>query len=286
MVLDPPDSPAAPRRPRGRAGEREGQARDAAHAASKFSFAKVLRSRLQRAETSQWKELLVDYLAAVQARTDRVSVLHARDAPPAGDDDAVYAKLIEQVTSDGVSKSKHILLRVPWPEHTQETADAMAALCCVPVPPEEPELFAQELLAASTAPCTPCKPKLRTLKRRLHTLKARAAPGPSGWLSARIQKIADRPYGHQAILGFCAIVAGGKWTAEADEFWGLGLIQPVGQGIQAPTAPDDPPRRKLRPIGLSEVLLKLGETVLLDDLTPKARRVLEPLQMGASTPEA
>ena len=66
---------------------------------------------------------------------------------------------------------------------------------------------------------------------------------------------------------------------------GAGLIEPVGQGVQAPAAPGDPPRRKLRPIGLSEVLVKLGETVILDDLTPKARRVLEPMQMGAGTPD-
>ncbi len=144
--------------------EREAHAQDTSQASSKFSFAKLLRKRLQKAETAQWKELLVEYLAAVQAKEDRADSLYARNAPPAGDDDAAYAKVIEQVTSDGVSKSKHTLLRAPRPERTQETADAMAALCCEPVPPEEPERFTQELYAASTSQETPPKLKLRTLK--------------------------------------------------------------------------------------------------------------------------
>ena len=40
--------------------EREAHARDAEQAASKFSFVKLLRSRLQRAGTALWKDLLVE----------------------------------------------------------------------------------------------------------------------------------------------------------------------------------------------------------------------------------
>ena len=68
----------------------------------------------------------------------------------------------------------------------------MAALCCVPVPAEEPGRSARELEAANAAEPALCKPKLRTLKRRLHTLKAGAAPERSGWRSAHLLEIADR----------------------------------------------------------------------------------------------
>ncbi len=80
----------------------------------------------------------------------------------------------------------------------------MADLCCVPVPIKKRAELAHALLAASTFSFTPRKPKMRTLKRRLHTLKAGAAPSLSGWRNAHLLNKTDRPYGYQAILGFAA----------------------------------------------------------------------------------
>ena len=107
-----------------------------------------MRSRLQRAETAQWKYILVEYLAAIQARDERADGLRARDAPPAGDDDATYARVIEQVTSDGVSRSKHTLLRVPRPERSQDTAEARRHYAVSP----SPRTSLSDLRKSSTPP--------------------------------------------------------------------------------------------------------------------------------------
>ena len=61
------------------------------------------------------------------------------------------------------------------------------------------------------------------------------------------------------------------------------VLEPVDQGESFD--PEAARGRKLRPIGLSEALIKFAENAKLDEGMQAQRAVLEPAQLGAGTPD-
>ena len=120
------------------------------------------------------------------------------------------------------------------------------------------------------------------------TLKCAAAPGPSGWRNSYIVQIADTQNGVDLILATTKVLAEGKLGAAAARLWSAAILEPVDGG----PAPEPEPGekrvgahgRKIRPIGLSEPLIKLAENLAIDAVEGQLRKFLEPSQLGALTP--
>eukprot|EP00972_Heterocapsa_arctica_P022086 3248805-Heterocapsa_arctica.AAC.1 len=70
------------------------------------------------------------------------------------------------------------------------------------------------------------KPTRRMLRRRLVTLRAGAAPGPSGWRNAHILAAMDLPGGADAILGFAGLVTAGKILGRSADLWNAAVLEP------------------------------------------------------------
>ena len=66
---------------------------------------------------------------------------------------------------------------------------------------------------------------------------------------------------------------------------GAGTLEPTDQGEKPGATPQDLPTRKVRPAGLSEALIKLAESVSIEEEMDAIRRLLEPLNLGGGTPD-
>eukprot|EP00972_Heterocapsa_arctica_P057140 8431670-Heterocapsa_arctica.AAC.1 len=137
---------------------------------------------------------------------------------------------------------------------TTETADEIAALACVEVEEEEVAALQEELAIAKAMRIVSRKPTRRMLRRRMVTLRAGATPGPSGWRNAHILAAMDITGGADAILGFAGLVAAGRISGRAADLWNAAVLEPVDCGEAVQEDPTAMPKRKLRPIGLSEAL--------------------------------
>eukprot|EP00972_Heterocapsa_arctica_P044419 6558617-Heterocapsa_arctica.AAC.1 len=117
------------------------------------------------------------------------------------------------------------------------------------------------------------------------TLRAGAAPGPSGWWNSHILAAMDVTGGADAILGFAGLVAAGRITGRAADLWNAAVLEPVDCGEAVQEDPAARPKRKLRPIGLSEALVKLAECICIDAAMAGIRAAIEPVQLGCGTPD-
>ena len=85
--------------------------------------------------------------------------------------------------------------------------------------------------------------------------------------------------GIDAILGFAWACASARIHGEAKELWFAAIVEPADQGAR------ENGERKIRPIGLSEALTKLCESVIIDKAIHDIKKRLEPCQRGVTTPD-
>ena len=79
------------------------------------------------------------------------------------------------------------------------------------------------------------------------------------------------------------------FTQEESKLWGATLLEPITAGELPPAHASEylPPGAhgyKLRPIGLSEALLKVAEALTIHESAEKLQPFFEPMQLGAKTP--
>ena len=166
-------------------GRQEWAAPDEARATeADVSLTQTLRHRLQLAEMGMWRRLLDEYIE--DREVARCAAVRAESAPPKDDDADVFDRVTQRVLGDTIARAKHELLGQPCAVRNTQTADEIAALACVPVDEGEAAALQEELAAADAMRVVARKPTRRMLRRRMVTLRAGAAPGPSGWRNSHI----------------------------------------------------------------------------------------------------
>ena len=85
----------------------------------------------------------------------------------------------------------------------------MCALACAGIDEQERAAIAAQCEQIRATCAAPPRLKRRLLRRRLATLRAGAAPGPSGWRNSLILAVADCDGGVEALLGFADLVSAG-----------------------------------------------------------------------------
>jgi len=253
-----------------------------------LTLSAVLRRRLGLADAGKWRQLLEEYVAEVDAGAGRQhGVVRSAAVAPRADADRRYERCVQMVLGNAIARGKRELLSSERPERSDETAEEIARLACVEV--DDDEVRATALEATQEAGVRPRRVTRRTLRRRMFSLRAGASPGPSGWRNAYIIRLLQLPGGIEAVLGFAHIIAEGVLGKEDALLWGAAVLEPVDCG-PAPAAAEGERQsgvrgRKLRPIGLSEVLVKFSECCAIEEELARIKSVLEPAQLGAATPD-
>ena len=116
-----------------------------------------------------------------------------------------------------------------------------------------------------------------------------AEPGPSSWRNADIAAI-GRTEGDQP----CCANGWGTWTQavvphQTANLWTAATIAPLDCGPKKPEPGQQLPQpcpRKLPPIALAEVLMKLTESCIIEQHIDRLLKSVEPTNLGLGTPHA
>ena len=116
-----------------------------------------------------------------------------------------------------------------------------------------------------------------------------AEPGPSGWRNAYIAAI-GRCEGGPAVMREWI----GTWTRamvphSTAKMWTAATIALLDCGPKKPEPGQQMPQpcsRKLRPIALAEVLMKLAESCVIEQHIDRLLKELEPANLGLGSPDA
>ena len=131
-------------------------------------------------------------------------------------------------------------------------------------------------------------PPAKPVKRMARGVVPAAEPGPSAWRNVNIAAI-GRSEGGPAVLRDWL----GTWTQTmvphcAAELWTAASIAPLDCGPKKPEPGQQMPQpcpRKLRPIALAEVLMKLAESFVIDQHIDRLPKGVDPTHLGLGTPD-
>ena len=124
-------------------------------------------------------------------------------------------------------------------------------------------------------------PKASVVRRRLSLLNHGAEPGPSGQRNSHLARLRQVPDGIQALRTWAGMWNQGKVLASTSLLWTAGIFTPIDCGEK----PETRTGRKLRPITLTENLIKFTDSVGIDEHVAEVKRVFEPGQLGICTPD-
>ena len=260
-----------------------------------ISFSATLRRRLQKAEKGELADLLHEALrereneATRQAATRLLGSSATRgseeDDPAAGDEKR-FEKAIAQAEAHNTRRALAVLAVAEQIPRDERTRQAMREKACVEVPLEEQ----LQVISASDWLITNVQHKpitQREAKAALARLAARGtrAPGPSGSRTNLLVAMGARAGGAQAVRDWTNIILEGLPPGLAQR-WLSTILEPCVQGPRSePTGGWQPhagptERRKVRPVTLAEMWVKLADDVASQRALPRVAAHLEPQQQG------
>ena len=257
-------------------GHDQKQAVNMAH--TSFHISKVIRQRLQLAESGNWIQLLRQCLEASrvnQTSVQRKFLEHSLSEPPSAE--RLREKAVNKAKQGNLHAARNILCGQIAAPLTPATATVVDALVAVEVP--RCETSAQEKLFSDirgmTAKFAP--PKMRAIRRRLYSLNLGAESGPSGMRNAHVTCLARAHNGLVALQKWVRMWKAGEVSQDSALLWTSSIVVPIDCGSRQDGS------RKLRPIALTEHMLKFTESVIIDECLPQLRGAFEPHQLGAGT---
>ena len=260
-----------------------------------ISFSAVLRRRLQKAEKGELVELLHE---AIKERDDeaktraadrllRAGTAHRpqQDAQCAGVDKR-FERAIAQAEAHNTRRALAVLQNtepIPRDEHTRQ---AMVEKACITVPDAE-QLEVIALCEWMLVNINHRQVTMRETKAALARLAARGtrAPGPSGGRTNLLLAMGNRPGGAMAIRDWSDAILRGLPAGIAEK-WLETILEPCDQGPKPMPANGWPAntgpmqRRKVRPVTLAEMFLKLADDIASQRALPRVAAAMEPHQQG------
>ena len=95
--------------------------------------------------------------------------------------------------------------------------------------------------------------------------------------------------GAEALRAWCQSWADGVQMQKETRLWAAAILEATDRGIAAAPEPGESKvgahGRKVRPIGLSEALVKLAENCCIEAAMRDIKRTCEPIQLGVATPD-
>ena len=170
-----------------------------------------------------------------------------------------------------------------------QTAAEVHSLVAVDTDEHEIARIKMQCAAVKQAAAKFTRPPAKLVERMAREVVLAAEPGPSGWRNADIA--ADgRSEGGPAVLREWI----GTWTRamiphSTAKLWTAATIAPLDCGPKEPEPGQQMPQpcqRKLRPLALAEVLMKLAESCVIEQHIGSLLNGMEPTNLGLGTPDA
>ena len=243
-----------------------------------FAVIKIVKQRLQLAESCKWMELLRDYqndLVSFQTTMEQNFTAHSLSEPVSID--KLHEKCVSKVKQGNLHAAKNILCGQTCAPLDAATASQVDGLVAVDTPVTE--LGVQEQLFDEIRKTTTTNklPKMRSVRRRLYAINLGAEAGPSGMRNSHITCLLKVFNGLVALQKWVGMWKSGSLQPETSALWTASVVVPIDCGAK----PDG--SRKLRPIALTEHLLKASESIIIDDALAALRAAFEPHQLGTGT---
>ena len=174
------------------------------------------------------------------------------------------------------------------PQNTQ-TAAEVHSLVAVDTDEHEIARINMQCAAVKLAAAKFSLPPAKLVKRMATGVVLAAEPGPSGWRNADTAAI-GRAEGGPAVLRDWI----GTWTQAmvprcTAKLWAAASIAQLDCGPKKPEPGQPMPQpcpRKLRPLALAEVLVKLAESCVIEQHIERLLEGVEPTNLGLGTPDA
>ena len=245
--------------------------------------------RATLAETGAWTELLRMYVRdlltfEVDARGDGT---HTPQQSTTLKADTMHSS--DKMDSCNIRAALQILqTSVRAPQNTQTAAEVHSL---VAVETDEHEIARIKMQCAAVrqaaAKFVPSPAKL--VRRMARGVVLAAEPGPSGWRNADMTAV-GRAEGGPAVLREWM----GTWTGAmvprcTAKLWTAATIAPLDCGPKKTEPGQQMPQpcpRKLRPIALAEVLMKLAESCVIEQHIERLHKGVEPTNLEFGTPDA
>lgn len=234
----------------------------------------VIRHRVQRAEAGEWMDLLTELIDDDGGHA-RSSPCRSTTTGAGGERQKQLQRAVDKARTGALRAAAQIVTGAGKAEPSERVAGQVRALLAMTVDEEERLATAAQrqsaLLHADEVPRITTK----SVRRKLRVLKAGAEPGPSGWRNSHLQLMGATPGGAALLARWTQQWALGRITALEARLWGGALVAPIQKGED-----------KVRPIALTEAIVKLSEAVLVDLVAPSLRAAMEPRQLSVRTPGA
>ena len=251
---------------------------DPATSGTTAAITQMVRRRVQQAEASQWLALLEEALEDDSAAAAAATAAPAPQAPVR--ERAAELKraqaAVTKARAGNLRGGIQVLTGEGVAEGTDDTMHKLRALVMEERAPADEEGELERQLAHARAALDaagPARLYVRALRRRVRALRPGAAAGASGWRNSHILMVADTASGTGWLLEWSRLWATGALTGEVGQLWSRGVLVPLQR-----------PDGKVRPIALTEVLLKLGESAIVDSVFPTLRTHFADRQFSVREP--
>ena len=260
-----------------------------------ISFSAILRRRLQKAEKGELAELLHEAIrerddeakrkAAERLQRPATTRGNQQDAFAAGDEKR-FERAIAHAEAHNTRRALTVLEETEQIPRDECTRQAMREKACINVPPSE-QLQVMAISEWVLANIKHQQVSQREAKAALARLAARGtrAPGPSGGRTNLLLAMGNRAGGAMAVRDWTNAILQGL-PAGIAERWLETILEPCDQGPKPMPADGWPPntgptqRRKVRPVTLAEMWLKLADDIASQRALPRVAAALEPHQQG------
>ena len=236
------------RPPPGKDAADEGQAGAAAAAA--------VRSRVQLAEAADWQTLLQDALRDRREHRRRAAEAEALRQPTATDEADALRRgqaAVNKVHAGNLRGAVQVLTGEGVADGGPDTEAKLRALVLEDPPSQAAREQLRAELEAATKHVSAPRVTVRALRRRMRAQRTGAAPGASGWRNSHLSLVAEAPGGVGWLAEWVRIWCAAMPGDEAAALWCRGVLVPLRRADG-----------KVRPIALTEALLKLAESVAID----------------------
>ena len=245
--------------------------------------------RAALAETGAWTELLRLYVRdmlarEVDARGDGTHTLQPSTTLRA--DTTRASDKMDCCNIPGASQIVQTNTRAP--PNLQSGAE-VHSLVAVDTDEQEIARIKMQCAAIKQAAVKFSLPPAKLVKRMDRGVVLAAEPGPSSWRNADIAAIGRTEGGPAVLRGWM-----GRWTQavaphQTAKLWTAATIAPLYCGPKKPEPGQQLPQpcpRKLRPLALAEVLIKLTGSCIIEQHKDRHLKSVEPTNLRLGTPDA